>query len=313
MQQPNRESAALREIAARLLPGNGWPEVKRAETGVSTPVYRIRRGETTLYLRLAEKPEASLAPEALAHDLLRARGVRAPEVVYFQPIHDELQRSVLVTTEIPGSPISRNHRGVDLSAVLLEAGRDLAIINEIGVEGFGWVRRDRLAINRLEAELPTLSAFALGDLETHLAALPTFLTAREIDEIRRTFARNDAWLDADLAVLAHGDLDASHIYHLDGKYTGIIDFGEIRGTDRFYDLGHFALHDGETIPYPVLPHLLKGYQEFAPLPPDHEQRIQLWSLLIGVRALARSANWPQVTYQSHLTGAIRSALAALSS
>ena len=61
----------------------------------------------------------------------------------------------------------------------------------------------------------------------------------------------------------------------------------------------------------MLPHLLAGYGEVAPLPPDHGPRIRLWSLLIGVRALARSANRPRAAYQDHLARAIRVALATL--
>ncbi len=200
---------------------------------------------------------------------------------------------------------------MDAGRVLAAAGRDLAVINGVDVAGFGWVRRDRPDVARLEAELPTLRAFALGDLEALLAVLPAFLATDEVRKIRRVVARCDAWLDADRAVLAHGDLDATHIFHLDGDYTGIIDFGEIRGADPLYDLGHFALHDGETIPYPVLPHLLTDYGEVARLPPDHEPRIRLWSLLIGVRALARSAKRPRAAYQDHLARAIRNSLVAL--
>jgi aminoglycoside phosphotransferase (APT) family kinase protein len=282
--------------------------VERTETGGSTPVYRIRRGGTTLYIRLAETQEASLAPEALVHDLLRARSVRVPEVVHFEPFNDELQRSVMVTTEIAGAPIGRNHRGIDLGVVLAEAGRDLAVINQIGVDGFGWIRRDQQALDRLMAEQLTLAAFALDDLETHLSSLKGFLTSAEIREIDRVLACCRSWLDADQTVLAHGDFDATHIYHLDGQYTGIIDFGEIRGVDPFYDLGHFALHEGETIPDLMLPHLLRGYGEITPLPADHMPRIHLWSLLIGVRARARSTNRSETAYQSYLAGAIRRSL-----
>lgn len=41
--------------------------------------------------------------------------------------------------------------------------------------------------------------------------------------------------------LAHGDFDTTHIYQDNGRYTGIIDFGEIRGADRWYDLGYFHM------------------------------------------------------------------------
>ena len=301
----------LRDLAERLFPGSARLVVERTESGVSTPVYRLRRGEATRYLRLAEGPEASLAPEVLAHDVLRSRGVRVAQVVHFEPFNQDVGRSVMVTTEIPGRSLAEHHQGIDVGAVLAAAGRDLALINRVAVSGFGWVRRDRPGAARLEAEAPTLRGFALGNLEADLTALPAFLVADEIGAVRRTVGRCEGWLNADRAVLAHGDLDATHIYHQDGGYTGIIDFGEIRGADPLYDLGHFALHDGETIPDAVLPHLVQGYGEVTCLPADHEPRIQFWSLLIGVRALARSADRPQTAYQDHLARAIRRSLAAL--
>ena len=79
----------------------------------------------------------------------------------------------------------------------------------------------------------------------------------------------------------------TQIFQADGRYTGIIDFGEIRGADRWYDLGHFRMHDGETLPVPVLDWLLEGYGSVAVLPADYRRRIGLAGLLIAVRALAR--------------------------
>jgi aminoglycoside phosphotransferase (APT) family kinase protein len=313
MRKPDHEYRLLQEIAARVLPGSGWPVVAPTESGSSTPVYRIQRSGTTLYLRLAETPEASLAPEVLVHDLLRARSVRVPEVVHFESFHQELGRSVMVTTAIPGRSLAADHQGIDVAPILAAAGRDLAVINSVAVAGFGFIRRDQLETPRLAAEAPSLRAFALADMESHLVALPVFLAPDEIEAIRSTIARCAAWLDAGQATLAHGDLDATHIYHQDGRYTGIIDFGEIRGADALYDLGHVALHDGEAMPASLLPPLLAGYGEASPvpLPLDYAPRIQFWSLLIGVRALARNANRPQAAYQTHLTQAIRQNLAGL--
>lgn len=235
-----------------------------------------------------------------------------PEVVHFEPFHQELRRSVMVTTEIRGRPIGQDHRGVDVSRVLAAAGRDLAVIHEAGVVGFGWVRRDQPDTSLLAADLPTLRAFAIGDLEAHLAGLAEVLGVDEIGVFRHLVDRCDAWLDDAQSVLAHGDLDASHIFHADGEYTGIIDFGEIRGADWSYDLGHVALHDGEAIPYPMLPHLLAGYDEVVVLPLDHESRIWLWSVLIGVRALARQAARPGSSYRDHLIKSIRRTMVRLS-
>ena len=98
--------------------------------------------------------------------------------------------------------------------------------------------------------------------------------------------RYDTWLNEEQAKLAHGDFDVTHIYQQQGHYTGIIDFGEIRGANLFYDLGHFRIHDGEKLPNLVLPYLIEGYKEVAALPLDYELRISFSSLLIAIRKFA---------------------------
>ncbi len=312
MRQPDFDADALQEIAGRVLPGSGRPLVERMRSGGSTAVYRIERGDVRLYLRLAEKPEDDLSPDVLVHNLLLARGVLVPEIVHFDAFNPSLGRGLTVTTEIAGNPLADHHRAIDVATVTRAAGRDLAVVNGIDVEGFGWVRRDRPNATRLEAVLPSLHRFVFDEIEQHFAAIATFFTLGEVRLIRRAIRLWDILLDADQGLLAHGDFDPTHIYHRDGAYTGIIDFGEICGTDRFYDLGHFALYVGEQLPESLLRHLLAGYHEVFPLPPDHEHHIQLWRLLIGVRALARSVGRANVAAaQRHLVEAIKGAVVAL--
>lgn len=148
-------------------------------------------------------------------------------------------------------------------------------------------------------------------MEDDFKAVHGLLTTVETGAVWETITDFEPGFEAERGFFAHGDFDATHVYHLDGRYTGIIDFGEIRGADRFYDLGRFALHDGESLPGLMLSCLLTGYRQIASLPPDHEQRIRLWSVLIGVRALARSGGRPWSPYQRHLLGAIRRSLAEL--
>ena len=131
------DEAAVRALAARLVPGRGEPLVARTAAGVSTPVFRVRRDGATTYLRLAESAAASLAPEALVHRLLRERGVRVPVVVAFAPFDAGVGRSAMVTTEVPGRPLSDGLPGPALRGVLEAAGRDLAAVHAIPVDGFG--------------------------------------------------------------------------------------------------------------------------------------------------------------------------------
>ena len=87
------------------------------------------------------------------------------------------------------------------------------------------------------------------------------------------------------ARLAHGDFDTTAIFCSDGRYTGIIDFGEIRGAEPAFDLGHFHLHDEERMPARLLPALLAGHGRVA-LPPD-EPSIRRSAVLSGLRQLCR--------------------------
>jgi aminoglycoside phosphotransferase (APT) family kinase protein len=289
MRKPDADLAALRNLVSRAFPGSTRLSLERAEAGVSTQVYRIRRGDEVYYLRVAERREDSLAPEVHVHNLLREKGVRIPEVVYFEPFDEGLERSVMVTTEIPGEPIARGVPDVDARRILGEASRDLATINSVPVGGFGWIRRDGNEVGLLRGERHTYREWRLEDLEEHLRLLGrTVMRPAETRAIERIVGRYDAWLNVDGARLAHGDLDATHIYHDGGEYTGIIDFGEIRGAEPLYDLGHYKLHDGEMLPYRTLPYLLEGYAEVSWLPNDFQRRISFSSLLIGMRALARS-------------------------
>jgi Ser/Thr protein kinase RdoA (MazF antagonist) len=89
------------------------------------------------------------------------------------------------------------------------------------------------------------------------------------------------------AWLAHGDFDATPIFQADGRYSGLIDFGEIRGTEPLFDLGHFLLHDREHLPIPLVADLLAGYGEIVVLPDGHQELVRRSAVLLGLRQLAR--------------------------
>ncbi|GCE29008.1 hypothetical protein KDA_44920 [Dictyobacter alpinus] len=284
--------------------------------GSSTFVYRIAYANELFYLRVLPEEQTSFAPEVAVHTRLRQMGVRVPEVVYFEHYNERLQRSVMVTTEIKGCSLSQSG-SLDIQrmqAILVEAGQELAQINSVSVDGFGWVARERPDNTYLHAQWPTHRVFALEDWDVYRTFLArNVLHSAEIIQLEQILVHYDSWLDDHESYLAHGDFDITHIYQEDGRYSGIIDFGEIRGASRWYDLGHFHMRDGEALPYTVLAGLLAGYQEHMPLPPDYEQRLRFNSLLINVRALARSLQkGPANRYTQHQLKILREDLAFLS-
>lgn len=280
----------IKTVITTLFPSTSLV-IERVTEGASTWVYRILSQNETFYLRILPEYGASFAPEVGAHTRLRHRQVKVPEIIYFEHCNDVLQRSIMVTSAIKGlslkdSPsLSQEAR----DAIVAEAGRDLARINSLPVAGFGWVQRDSPETSQLRAQYPTCRAFLLEHWEAALAYLAkNILSASQVATLEHMISQYDMYLNSRDGYLAHGDFDSTHIYQDAGCYTGIIDFGEIRGTDQWYDLGHFHLHDREQLPFHLETALLRGYGEIISLPSDYQRRICFTSVLINVRALARS-------------------------
>jgi aminoglycoside phosphotransferase (APT) family kinase protein len=285
MRPDHPDPAAIDTLTRRILPGVPL-SIERVTAGVSTFVYRVRSEQETFYLRVLPERNASFAPEVWVHQTLRASGADVPEVVHFEHRSPILDRSVMLVREIPGDEVGHRPVGSVTRGVLIEAGRQLAVINSVTVDGFGWIRRDQPEVGRLQAEHAAYRTFLLEHLEGDLASLVgSVLTEAEVAAIRTAVGYHEDWLDVPGAHLAHGDFDATAIFRRDGRFTGIIDFGEMRGTDRWYDLGHFRMHDGETYPAPLLDWLVEGYRLAAQLADNYAQRISFASLLIGVRTL----------------------------
>jgi aminoglycoside phosphotransferase (APT) family kinase protein len=262
--------------------------VESAMGGISTTVYRIVYPNETFYLRLLPDANDSFASEVAVHTRLRRLQVKVPEVIHFEHFNEILQRSVMVTTAIQGRPVSQSRDlGEEaLLAIAIEAGRDLAQINMIPVDGFGRLR-GREKTERLLAKNSSCRAFMLADWDSSINYLAdNVLATSEVNTIEQILLRYDQWLDAEQAFLAHGDFSTRHIFQNDGQYLGVIDFGDSQGTDGWYDLGYFHMRDGGLLPYQLGSALLSGYGEITSLPSAYEQRIRFTSVLITVKMLA---------------------------
>jgi len=253
-------------------------------------VYRVGLGDETLYFRVAESLENDLAPELHVHETLCERGCQVPRVIAYSPIDPDIGRTVAVLGEIPGEPVGWRPAldRSELASVLRAAGRDLAIMNAIDVEGFGWIRRD-LGAGPLRAEHRSYEEWLHGEtdegIESCLDALADHLTGAERAGIRAAAAALVG--DSEVRpVLVHGDFDVTHIFHERGRYTGLIDFGEIRGAEPWYDLSLFwRLHSGYAIGRFMYAQVVVGYFEGRQRP--DAGRIRHTALLIALRFAAR--------------------------
>lgn len=283
--KPDVDSVALAALVRRAF-GTSLPvHCERTADGVSTQVYRLVRGRETFYLRVAEEADENLETDAELHQQLLALGVRVPRVVFVEPFDATIGRSVAITSEVPGVSLAAAEYGPEVAlAVVAEAGEDLAVINRVTVEGFGWVRRRGWGWP-LRAEhasyLTYLTAFLPADWP---GPLGTLLSGRVLASIEAMVDHERMRPPAE-ARLAHGDFDTTAIFCADGRYTGVIDFGEIRGAEPAFDLGHFHLHDQERMASRLLPALLDGYGRVEP-PPDGRS-IRRSAVVLGLRQLCR--------------------------
>ncbi len=273
----DEEADALRVLVERLA-GPGFA-VERAPRGMSTPVYRLQRDGECLYLRMSEDPGGSMRAEVLVHEHLREMGVSVPEVVALDDA-PEIGRGVMLVREVPGQPLA-SATGVERAPILHAAGRDLARINSVAVDGFGWVRRDEPTWPP-RGEDPTYAAFIDGP------AAPLGLVADLLrtDGARRALDDRFAAARSDdpPSRLAHGDFDATHIYQRDGHYTGVIDLGEVRGAEPHYDLAYFLVQDTAE---PMLPDLLLRYADLETIPDDLDVRLRRSATVIVATQLCR--------------------------
>ena len=252
--------------------------------------------------------QGSFAPEAFAHRVVAARGVRVPQIMHWEHQNALLGRSVMVTDEMPGRALDPQTDALTLDAMLRAAGRDLARANSVAVTGWGWIEREPGTLG-LSAPYPNARAWLADGFAERMTALRrhAVFDAATLDAIATSIRRYDGLFDDDAPCLAHGDFDPSHIFIHQGSYAGIIDWGEIRGAQPFYDLGHFAMTNAA-----LLPALLAGYAEITALPPTIDQRIHLTSLLIALErtggGLLRRPERPP--FQPYVAAVLR-ALAAL--
>jgi aminoglycoside phosphotransferase (APT) family kinase protein len=282
-----RPDVDLQALHAMLRPMLG-PEltVARTPAGLAAQVYRVHASGRVVYARIAEDQDEDLSVDAALLEHLRALGLRVPPVLHVEPFDQALGRSVLVTGEIAGEPLAAYRDQHAARRIAHAAGRDLALLNGVDVQGFGWIRRQPPAWP-LRATSPTYAAFVTSYLpDPWPGPLGRLFTVAELERLWR-LGDSERHRDLAGATLAHGDFDTTAIFQLDGDYSGLIDFGEIRGTEPLFDLGHFHLWEHQRTPLPLWEALLAGYGEVATLPAGYQELVGRSATLLGLRQLAR--------------------------
>jgi len=251
------------------------------DSGVSTEVFRLIGKKQNYYLRLSDFKE-NISTEVLAHKMIIEKGVKAPIVLYYEDFNKLINRSFIITTEIRGKPVKKIKNLP--KKVLIEAGKQLALINSIPIKSFGWFDCSKPNAKKLEAEYKNYQDFALdfSNIEAMLNDLKKAkifnkgFSKKYLEYIRK----NQNLIKCKQAYLAHGDFCEDHIYVYKNKYSGIIDFGDIRATSQYHDLAHFYKYSSK-----YFDSLLEGYRIINSLEDDYMQKIEFVATLFTLGKL----------------------------
>jgi len=263
------------------LPDFSGSSVEVVDGGVSTAVYRLRKNSEIFYLRLGDIG-GNMSSEALAHEQMIEKGVSVPKVILCEDENPIINRSFMITTEIPGTRTDKDPRSS--ADVIVQAGRQLALINSIPVERFGWIDREVQNVKKLSGTFSSWEDFALNtaDLESKLIKLAKINVFKQeiVESVMTHIEKNRKLISCPQAFLAHGDFDVSHIFSADGIYSGIIDFGDIRCCSPYHDLAHFYTYSRRQFG-----DLLRGFTEVTPLGDRPIEKILFEALLFGIGKL----------------------------
>jgi aminoglycoside phosphotransferase (APT) family kinase protein len=256
------------------------------------------------YLRVLPEVDMSFGVEVHIHSVLRQKGVAVPEVTHFEQLHPTLGMSIMVVKEIPGFSLRESSpQIIKNKSILFKAGQQLALVNQIEVEGYSWIKRGKDdQPNQLTGEKTSLEDVLTEHIDAFLRLPDNPFNKSELLQIERMLSEGSRLMILHKSRLVHGDFDDTHIFHNGGRYSGIIDFGEIQGSSPLYDLGHFKLHDGQHLP--GFEHLLQGYKEVVDISTDNLLEINLWAVCIAVRRLINAKG----KYQMYLMEQVKELL-----
>lgn len=284
--QPDVPQDVLNRAVSRLAPGNTPPVISRPSEGVSSQIYRVARGTEAFYVLVGDDSDEDLT--ILAHVLQRARqlGATVPDVVTVEPKDQELDRSLLLMTEIPGVPLSRVTDRDIAARAARRAGRDAGRLNSLVVDGFGWIDWTTPAWppkGPIAGYADFAREFIPADLDERQRLLDGLFAERDLAALNAVIASQQT-RGLDRGTLSHGDLDVTAIYVNGGEYSGLIDFGELRGGEPEFDRAHFLLHDQETNPIALSDAFFQGHDEVTGSATPTELVRQV-AILVGLRQL----------------------------
>ena len=268
-----------RALAGRAL-GARITGIETDRLGASNAVHFVTRSDGAQYvLRLSPSGQGDLvAQEIWALRQARIRGVPTPEIVFADTTQRDYAAPYMIMRRLPGipafqAPLTEHDRTI----VLHQLGKHLRAIHGLPVTGFGYLEdRDGVYVGGSAS----WSSYIRDEVQKRLAKLPPHLLPTSLTAaIKDCFARADADLALERAMLLHGDYQYKNILVQGSTVTGILDFETLLAGDPIFDF--CALYYWSAEPATTLRHLLDGYGSFSPETP-FLRRLRLYEILLAI-------------------------------
>ena len=231
MARVSRSALALAALASAAVPGLDPVSVGPADvTGTDFDVAVVQDAEGRRWVvRAPRRPAVAAVVDAEARLLPRLQPL-LPVAVPVPAGHCRLPEGgrCVVTAYLPGSPV--DPAGLEAgSSLAAEVGRVMAALHEVDPDVF-----EEAGVPVYGADEYRLRRLADVDRAAATGHVPAVLLARW----ERALEQVSHWRFVPTPV--HGDLAGAHVLALEGRVTGVLDWGEARVADPADDLAWVA-------------------------------------------------------------------------
>jgi aminoglycoside phosphotransferase (APT) family kinase protein len=304
------ENFVTQETLQRIWDANGLGKVESiqsAKRGMNNLATVVNDSHVIRFDVLDLEGVCRYQGEKFAYERLRAANIPSPEVVALDLSKSLIPYHYIILTKIDGTPLIDdwpNFSEAQKAQAGRSAGRYLALMHNISLEGFGSLRR--LEIDPLPCWYDHLEQFferyAQGLLNQKVMDAPTYRRMRACLEEMRPIVD----MESD-GRLIHSDYQFENLLHRDGVITGIIDFEWAISGDPAWD---FKLDEQWDDDCPgSAAYIYEGYTRS--LAPDHEIRVWLYKMLFHLDSVDMYTDSGEKDEQAHFYGEMMKAVSAL--
>ncbi len=273
---------------------------ERLLKGEANEVYDIKlENDKHLILRISRDTENPFLKEKWAMEKSAEVGVPVADVLHIDEEETESSKIFLcVLSKIPGIPLNETGKEDDsayMKNVLSQTGHHLSAIHSIHTQGFLHV-----VDGNGNAKYPTLGGYVdsiiLNPEKYAETAVKNDLKPEYIYQSIDVATQYLPIFDTQHASLMHGDVGTKHIMVDGDRVTGILDFGNIRGSLPVHD---FAWWDFWRENTEQLVWLQEGYDNKNLFDNAYEAKFNFIKLLLSLELL----DW--ASSEGHMTGVRR--------